>query len=93
MAIKITVSSWKGPAQIVLCQQLCMCASLAGTGQEILFLHLTVPTGIAKCMSSNVCIKGGSVRKKAVRIHTMLYCVDSATGKFHVKDVHWYKPT
>lgn len=23
MAIKITVSSWKGPAQIVLCQQLC----------------------------------------------------------------------
>lgn len=25
-----------------------MCASLAGTGQEILFLHLTVHTGIEK---------------------------------------------
>lgn len=44
-------------------------------------------------MSSNVGTKGGSVRKKAVRIHTTLYCTDSATGKFPVKDIHWYKST
>lgn len=62
-----------------------MCPALAGTAQEILFLHLTVHRGITPWHVFKCVHKERISEEKGTC--TLLYSMDPAAGKFPVRDL------